>query len=230
MISVYYDGVPVDGMPITYSASTYFHNTIQRYESEIEYTALVDLCKAALAYGSCAQVYFNGKQYRAGNGTMTAYVTNVDDLVNDAGYTVHPDRPTDYYTAEVSGSLDGVALDTASLILGTETSIKIYLTGDASQVRVTCRDDREVSRRVSELQAEADGRTSFKITGIKSYELSRIYTITIADENDEAQALTLTYSPYAYARSVWDQGNAFAALCQALVAYGDAANGDWRGY
>ena len=81
---------------------------------------LVSLMKAMLNYGAAAQVLFDH---------------NVDDLAN-AGLSEADKQLADVdasaYAASVSGSEEGIALASASLILETETSIRIYfrLTGD----------------------------------------------------------------------------------------------------
>ena len=226
VIYVYRDGTSMKGMPITYSASTYLHSAISQHESEPEQRALVDLCKAALIYGSQAQVYFTEKQYTDGNGSQRAYVTNADSLVNDGGYTVQPNRPSEAYEASLSGSVSEVTVDAVSLVLGTETALKVYLSTGRTDVNVSCVDDRGSNHPVSSLKDEPYGRLSFKVTGIRSYELSRIYTVTIADANDNNSRIELTYGPYTYARSYWNEGG-IGGLCQTLVAYGDAANAYW---
>lgn len=226
VIHVYRDGTSMEGMPITYSASTYLHSAISQHESEPGQRALMDLCKAALIYGSQAQRYFAGKQYTDGNGAQRAYETNAGSLVNDGGYTVQPNRPSEAYEASLSGSVSEVTVDAVSLVLGTETALKVYLSTSRKDVNVSCVDDRGSNHPVSSLKDEPGGRLSFKVTGIRSYELSRVYTITIADANDNNSRIELTYGPYTYAKSYWNEGG-IGELCQALVAYGDAANAYW---
>ena len=113
---------------------------------------------------------------------------------------------------------------TANLIFGSETSIKLYFEydGDLSGLTINCNNGKIVTNPI----VDTDGRYSVKVTGIRSFELYKDYTITF-QVGDETR--TVTYSPYTYAASKWDSADAdLARLVKALVAYGELARQKWQ--
>ena len=226
-IEVYYDGLIVKHVE-SYSVYQYLHNTIENYKNNSQYDKLVDFCYAALNYGAEAQMYFRrGLTYKDENGVQHLYPNdyNVITPVNAEYVSEHPiaaNRPDDAYAASRSGSIEDITAYSLSLVLGSETSIKVYLTGDVSDVTVSCTDSRGVERNVTAIRADGN-RHSFKITGIKCFELYRTYTITITRGGD---TVTLIYSPYTYARNNWNSAS-IGNLVQAMVDYGNKAQANW---
>ena len=217
-IKVYFNGELVKN--VDYSVQKYLEGEIES-EANTGKTDYLNLCKAVLDYGAEAQKYFNGKTYYK-DGRAIQYVTDSNNLAN-AKYTssITPDKPA----SDVSrnGSISGVKSYSVSLILGSETSFKFYMKGEGlneSDFSVSCDGDKTPTA----VTKEKDGRLSFTVPGIKSYELSKKYTITIS--GPESETTTITYSAFSYAAGDWS-GKDDSALCQALVNYGNAANTVW---
>jgi hypothetical protein len=212
---VKYDGTPI--ATFTYSVQTYFTNKLSSTDAN-----LVALCKAGLDYGANAQLYFNGKSYVNSNNQTVQYQTDSENLANkttNPSNTITATQPNSSYPYSASGSVVGFAFDSASLILGSETSIKVYFSysGDVSALTFAAACE-STSRTVGDVRSESGGLYSVKITGIKSFELNKTFTLTV---NGNA---TLTYSPFAYARNKWNNTGNLGNLCKALVNYGSAAN------
>ena len=124
--------------------------------------------------------------------------------------------------ASMSGSISGISGYSATLVLGPETLIKIYMTGDVSGASITCVDSKGYEREVSSVVADGS-RYSFLIKDIKCFELDRTYTITITKDNESVE---LNYSPFTYARNMWNNTE-IGDLVKALVAYGTKASECW---
>ena len=219
-IKVYYDGGVNPIKEITYSVSTYCHNIIAAYANDSQYTNFVALCRATLDYGAAAQIYFNGKTWAGGT-----YQTHPENLVNadtNPNNIVNVEMPGEAYAASRQGEITGITKYSPSLILGPETLIKLYMTGDAADVTVTCVDSENIQREVTAVVADGD-RYSFKIRDIKCYELNRIFTITITKGSE---TVTITYSPYTYARNMWNDAG-IGGLMKTMVAYGNKAALCW---
>ena len=228
-ITVKKDGVQVGG-EFTYSVSQYLHNTINKYASsqDPEEVKLRNLCYATLDYGAAAQTYFDGKAYTDESGSVIGrYDTDAAHLVNadTVGTVAVAAQPDDSYRATLEGSITDITGYKAALLLGTTTSIKVFMTGEgADGVTVTCKDNNNVPRTVTSVEAE-NGKYYFLVTGIRSADLWKTYTITITKNNETA---TITYSPYTYARNKWNSDeDGIASIVKALVTYGEAAKAMW---
>ena len=208
-VSVYYKGSLVDTK--VFSVKKYCEYQINNSNSE----SLINLCKAILNYGASAQTYFNGKSYNGG-----AYVIDMTNLANKDVDTeiVEAEKPSN--TKNQVGDLGGVVTDvTYTLVVGSEVSMKFYIYTnrelDLDSLIIGC----SPSKETSEVLRESAGRYSIKVNGIKASELGTDYTITLSEGGE---TMTITYSPYAYAASKWDNGNNLADLCRKLVTYGEA--------
>ena len=180
-----------------------------------------DVARAALDYGAAAQQYFDGRTYDNG----IPYDVNIESLANQntnpENTVPSADKPAN--SVSFTNSVEGLSVKTASLIFGTEMSIKVYFTytGDTSELSISCDNGKAPTAAV----LESDGRYSIYIRKICSYELYKDYTITFADDTGTAQ---LVYSPYAYAAYNWDSNTSgLSWLVRAMVAYGEKARLLW---
>jgi hypothetical protein len=215
-----------DYITFDYSVKQYF---MSQYDNSSSSQALKNMCKAGLDYGAQAQLYFDGKSYKGG-----IYATDPANLVNE---TINPSNtipdiepPTGYSpTANISEGFAGISKVTASLILGSEISIKVYFkySGNINGLTFTASryGDSSKTKIVTDPVAESNGRYSVKVTGIKSYELYRYFTLTMKDAGG---TFTLDYSPYYYAQQHWNNEDTLLAnLVRTLVAYGECAKTLW---
>ncbi|MCR5010119.1 MAG: hypothetical protein K6A91_04180, partial [Clostridia bacterium] len=216
-IEVFENGTEDPVKVIDYSVQTYFERSYNNTSDEL----FKQIYAAALDYGASAQLYFDGKPYSGGT-----YNTDVENLANkntNPSNTITATKPTN--KASKSGSITGMAdRMTATLIFGSETSIKIYFEyeHDLGGLTINCNNGKIVTNPI----VDTDGRYSVKVEGIRSFELYKDYTITF-QVGDETR--TVTYSPYTYAASKWDSADAdLARLVKALVAYGDLAMQKWQ--
>ena len=204
-LSFRYNGVEFDST--TYSVQTYFLNQLEKSTKE-DYRALY---KAGLDYGANAQLYFNVDVDNLANAT-----TNPDNVVS----AVRPEN-----VKSTTGSVPAIDASSVSrsLICGSETSIKVYFCLNENysidELGFAC-DGYQVTQPVLN-----GSEYSVKITGIKSYELYKDFDLVITQGDD---AMTVTYSPYAYANAKWESAAPnLAKLVQAMVVYGDAAKAIW---
>ena len=206
-----------------YSVQDYFKGRIENSSNP----AMQALAKAGLDYGANCQLFFNGKTYSS-DGTIYTYNCDVENLANaeyNSSNTINAVKP-DGYSAVVEGSVDGFSLKGASLLLGTEVSIKVYYnwTGDSSDLTVKAVNNTTNEEKTVEIVEDVGGsyNGAFYIEGIKSYELSDKYTLTVTYDGTST---SLTYSPYTYAAGKWDSNTQYLAnLVKSLKAYGDAAD------
>ncbi|MBP5154840.1 MAG: InlB B-repeat-containing protein, partial [Lachnospiraceae bacterium] len=189
--------------------------------NNLEDDKMEEIARAALDYGTAAQQYFDGRTYDNG----IPYDVNIDSLANQNTNPENTmpsvDKPDN--SVSLANTVEGLSVKTASLIFGTETSIKVYFTytGDISKLSISC-DNGKVPTAVV---LESDGRYSICIKKIRSYELYKDYTISFADDTGTAQ---LVYSPYAYAAYNWDSNTSgLSRLVRTLVAYGEIARLLW---
>ncbi|MCR5010121.1 MAG: leucine-rich repeat domain-containing protein [Clostridia bacterium] len=223
VIKVYRNGTDAPVKEITYSVQQYFENQYNKTSDAL----FKKIYGAALDYGAAAQLYFNGMDNPS---TGQPYDTDAGNLANkntNAAFTINATKPTN--KASKSGSITGMDDKmTATLIFGSETSIKIYFkySGDINDLSITA----DNGKTVTAPELGSDGRYSVKIEGIRSFELYKDFTFTFtAGTGANAQTRTVTYSPYTYAASKWDNSNAdLARLVKALVAYGELARQKWQ--
>ena len=152
-------------------------NYMIRYSDSTE---LVKLMKAMLNYGAAAQVLFNH---------------HTDDLANaslDDADKVLTDVDASAYAHSVTGSEDGIQVVNATLLLETETSIRIYfkLTGSKSIDQYTFRVDGQ------EVQPQKNGDQYFlEISDIAAQDLEEMHTVTVG-------GITVRYGGLSYVNQV----------------------------
>jgi hypothetical protein len=160
---------------------------------------LDDLLDSLLAYGEKARNYFQKEE---------ANTYPVKDVTEEA---------LSKYEMTSEGTLpSAIKKVSASLILESTTSIKVYIEGDITNCVVTV-DSKEVQPTLN-----VDGRYVVLIDNIVSSELDHIYTISISDGKNTK---TFTYSALTYVRNELnsDDQNLVQLVC-ALYYYNQAAN------
>ena len=166
---------------------------------------LASLMKAMLNYGAAAQVLFNHNTQNLANAGLSE-ADKVLAEVDASGYA-----------ASVTGSEDGIALSSASLMLETETSIRIYfkLTGSKTIDAFTFFvDGKEVT------PVQKDGAYYVEIADIAAQDLDAAHTVTVG-------GITVIYSGLSYVNTVVNNqaiaGEALVNAAKALFAYNKLA-------
>lgn len=164
-----------------------------------------ELVTAMLHYGAAAQTYFGKDTNHLANAELTA--PDFTDI------TV-----ADTYAPSVTGSADGLSYYGTSLLLKGKTVIRHYFRlADGKNIT-------DYSFKLGEktLLAKQYQKTNLwyvEITGIKSSELSNVYTVTVGD-------MTVAYSAMSYAYTVLsaeERDEKLVPMVQALVNYANAA-------
>lgn len=164
-----------------------------------------ELVTAMLHYGAAAQTYFGKDTNHLANAELTA--PDFTDI------TV-----ADTYAPSVTGSADGLSYYGTSLLLKGKTVIRHYFRlADGKNIA-------DYSFKLGEktLLAKQYQETNLwyvEITGIKSSELSDVYTVTVGD-------MTVAYSAMSYAYTVLsaeERDEKLVPMVQALVNYANAA-------
>ena len=228
-LSVSYAGVPVQKVQnYPYSVRKYFENNITKFEGSAKAAdkSFVALCKAGLDYGANAQMHFSGGVYDGGRYpvyTGDAIVNSTVNPENDLSRAVKPTAVT-----KKEGDIAGFSGYSASLVLGSLTSIKLYFMADSIDgvtVTANCGGD---PYGVTTPLLGTDGRYSFLVQGIKSYDLAKPFTIRITKGDS---TVTITYSVFSYAAKNWEVSkDNMGDLCKALVLYGICADDYFTNY
>ena len=186
-----------------------------------------DLVVATLNYGTQAQTYFNGKTY-VQNGQTYSYDTYMSNLANSLSQMegqreaylnyAQPDLRVQF----VSENIEGVSDIGISLVLGTETTIKIQFkyTGNVSDLTATCSGGKTAS-----IVNEGNGKYSIRVPMIKCYELGKLYTFTLTDT--AGNTTSIKASAYDYINLNWSATGGLDNLVKALYAYGIEADKLW---
>ena len=192
----------VDGEAVTaigeYSVAAYC-NTVLNASAGKYSEKLVDLAKALMDYGNASDNYFNGS-----NNEFIGAVENVtiDDLMA--------------YAATQENSLPaGVVINDLSLVLESETSLKIYFSA-SSLDDIVCKVGGVVVTPV------ATGRTNeycITIDNIAAKDLGNVYQIMIGDYVVNSSALTYGYLALRYEGA----SDGIVNVVKALYLYNQAA-------
>ena len=220
-ITVEYLGENIKEVP--YSVQKFFDNKLASGDSE----GLKAVYRAALDYGAAAQLFFDGKTYDGG-----VYDCDVEHLANANSNpdNIIPEVTKPERKTVKTGSITGFTAKSASLILGTNTEIRVSFLyeGDIEDLVISSNNGKTVT--APELDPK-NGRYYVTVKGLCSYELCKDYQISFVrtDEAGEAaETFVLTYSPYTYAANNWESADGnLANLMKAFVAYGDSAYALW---
>ena len=163
----------------TYSVKEYALTIINGTGNSAETVALV---KAMLLYGGCAQTYF---EYNTTNG----YADGIGDLSQ-----ITKDSK---YDASVSGSIEGLTVEAATLTLETKTQIVVALKAEngAYLTNYTFTGGTAIKQ----------GDYIYITTdGICVQDLDVMQTITITSNNDATQKIEVQYSPMTFIQEMAD--------------------------
>jgi hypothetical protein len=167
--------------------------------------ALASLMKAMLNYGAAAQLLFN---HNTGN-LANAGLSEADKVLADVDASG--------YAASISGSEAGISVASASLMLETETSIRIYfrLTGSKTIDEFTFLvDGKEVT------PVEKNGQYYVEITDIAAQDLDAEHAIAVG-------GIRIRYSGLSYVNTVMQNqsiaGEVLVNTAKALFAYNKLA-------
>ncbi|MBQ7415968.1 MAG: VWA domain-containing protein [Oscillospiraceae bacterium] len=167
---------------------------------------LKTLITAMLNYGAAAQVHFGYNTDRLANEGIDGAVSDYDVALSN-------------YTSVSGQGTDNVKFCSASLILKSETTLRMYFTAQSS--------DFTVSYQGEDLAVMQKGNYYYvDITGISARNLDEAVTVTI---NDGTAFADVTYNPMAYCQTVLsDTTGVYAAdmknVVAALYLYNQAAN------
>ena len=191
MTSTVYADFYMDGQRVGrnwYSVKNYADYILM---NQTYYKDAVPLVTAMLNYGAYAQLYFGYK---------------TDDLANDGVYNGNYDfdsvtasminRP---YDSSKTNLPAGLTASSASMILDSNTTLKIYFT-DNTNKKLTFKlvdGDREITLRPS----VSGGQKVIRITGISADKLNDDFKIKVYVEGDSNE-YSFTYSPMTYAYNV----------------------------
>ena len=199
-VTIYYKDVEV--VTYEYSVLKYCEDMIENEKSGEE---IVALCKATLDFGTYAQLHFN---------------ENTDALAN-AHYSLGSLPTVPEYGLSVSAALPDMYFSAASLVLRSETSIKIYVqTKNGHKLKAS--DFSCSNGTLGDFRNEGGGEYSIKICGIGSSALDNDYTVTVSDGTG---TMSLTYSALTYAyRNQNVEKDHLGDLCKALYQYNQCAD------
>jgi len=192
------------GEAIIYSVAAYYDDICEKFD-RTEKAELFAMIEAMLNYGAAAQQYFG---YNTGNLANAKVENKVLPETLDASAFAHV----------ISGSEKKLALAGASLLLETETTLRIFfrITNDADITSYTFTVDGE---EVTPVQRE--GLYYVELKNISAKNLDETHTITAGN-------LTVTYSALSYVHNVLNKADTLNPLLvevsKALYLYNQAAN------
>ena len=184
----------------TMDVATYCNWVIDNYTD----AETVNLMKAMLNYGASAQLLFKH---------------HTDDLANaelSEADKVLPDVDASAYKHSVVGTEEGIEVTSMTLLLDSETTIRVYftLTGSKTIDQYTFRvNGKEVTA------VEKDGKYYVQIPNIPAHRLADMYQVTVG-------GITVSYGALSYVNQVMNFAQATAQtvnMAKALYAYYEAA-------
>ena len=153
-----------------------------------EYSAVIPLVRAMLNYGAYAQIYFD---------YYTDYLAT--DYIDNTGYSLDDADFERLYDSSTTNLPTGLTLQSASLILESNTDMKIFFkdeTGKKLHFFLI------VDNKETELTPVASGDLIYvRVTGIPAKKLDENFMIGIVAEGDETR-YCFYYSPMMYAYNV----------------------------
>ena len=171
-------------------------------------------------------MHFSGGVYDGGRYpvyTGDAIVNSTVNPKNDLSRAVKPTAVT-----KKEGDIAGFSGYSASLVLGSLTSIKLYFKADSIDGATVTANCQGGSYSATAPVLGADGRYSVLVQGIKSFDLAKPFTIRITKGDS---TVTIIYSVFSYAAKNWEVSkDNMGDLCKALVLYGICADDYFTNY
>ena len=182
------------GAVYTYSVRQYADVILSGDYSE----ELKTLVKNMLNYGGKAQLYFDYN---------TQDLANKDITVTEAAVPAESD-----YRFTVDGTVDGIQLYGATLVLNSKTAVRYYFVGSGAIDSYSFRVGETTYRAV-----EKDGMYCVEIPGINPQDLARDITLTVSDGTG---SMTVNYNPMHYIVRMYAKGaDTLKDLLQAMYTY-----------
>lgn len=206
------------GTPVVYSVLKYAEAILAMeagiYENE---KAMV---RAMLNYGGYAQVYFD--QATSGLAKEGLYTDENDPVTSMETAVLNTYAPT----LNQEEDTRGLHLSTVTLLLETETELRIYFALDEGKTLEDYSFDIvEKGKKLEIGYSEDKGKYYVAIIGIKATELENMYHITITEKESNEQILSLEYGAWSYARYVVnnEENVDLQNVVKALYLYGKEA-------
>lgn len=204
--------ITVNGETITSAATSAASNANALLNDTNSSDTLKALVKSLLNYGAAAQVQFGYNEANPANASLS----DTDKAVAEIGTELDTACADMGVTAEVYKGL--------SLVLNSETALKLYATGDTS---ITLKQGENVV--ASSGEEKNNGFSFVKVENIAANHLQDTYTVVI--NNDEATTYTVSPLLYCYkvAKGEFDANlknlvNALYDYNQKAIAYGNPQN------
>ena len=203
------------GTAYTTSVAEYLEALIERSTDE----ETVALAKATLNYGAYAQIYFaeHNENPELAKNLANASLSDSDKAAID---TVTTDNLTDYRISpdEEKKQGEGVQVTSASLILTSQTKMKLYFTASsAATVKVG-------DKALTKYASENDGEYYVLIDGVNPAGLDEEVTLTITDgDNASTVSLSVLSCADAILRATGMSGT-LVDLAKAIYLYNVAAD------
>ena len=202
---VYSSGKAVPNNTFTYSVADYL-NTVQNDTTGTYSVDLHALTTALQDFGSCTQDYFG-------------YNTENRFPVSDSVANVTADQLDDYQLAQSGSNGNQFKLKSASLVLESDTALRLFFTGDAAMIA-----NWTVTVDGQKLPIQQRGDMYFvEMQNIGAADLDKSYSFEFVNGSF---TYTVTYSPLAYAASVlknYSRDTKLANVARALYLYSKAA-------
>lgn len=188
-----------------YSVKQYADIIFANAETNTEYAKMKPLAEAMLVYGAWAQKLFS---YNVENLPVSDYENLNVTAEMLSGFTKAKQGTTN------------VPLYGATLVLETETTMRLFFDCEADQLTVTRNGEQ------MEVVQDASGLCYVVITGIAAKDLDTEYTITI---NDGTETAEITYNPMTFCYNVLNAvagtySDELVNTAKALYHYNQAAN------
>ena len=211
---------------------TVWKTSVKKYATELlnkqgTTDKVKDMLRAMLNYGGYAQKYFD---YKADAETLANKELFTADKPDPVQTEFSPETLTEY-TKDVKIAEDpkGIHLKSATLVLGTDVSIRFYLTLDADkEINDYNYEIEEGSKDVEYVDDQDINRKYFIIRHISPVDLGKMYTLKVTDKYSNATVATVKYGPLSYCKQVLETSSIrekTKELCRAIYYYYLAAQG-----
>ena len=180
-----------------------------------------NLVRAMLNYGSYTQIYVG---YNIENLASEGIYTDGTDPVQ---WLENPDLSSYNYSYTINDREDGLTIDSISLLLGTDISIRFYYTPGQEGRAYTFSLEGGFEKPVSTGYDEQKGAFYASVDHLTPRELSTMYTCNFYSENasEEEPAASVTLGALSYCKGILEDENSseeIKNLCKAIYYYKEA--------